>query len=277
MPNPALLGRNSNTFEPVLRTRALTAIILLPIVIGCIYQGQLLFLALLALLLTLAEIEFCHLMARKDFRPTLVFGIGMVWLFLLDTYAPSLGLLRPGMALIVLASLAWQLFYRQDSPVADWALTVTGGLYLGLCGACLIGLRDLRDGLWWTLTTVLSIMFADSGAYFIGRAWGRHKLAPTLSPGKTWEGYLGGVIVGGLVTALLASLWHLGAVHGLVLGLLIAILAPLGDLAISMIKRHVGAKDSSNLIPGHGGALDRVDSILWAAVIGYYYVHLFAL
>ena len=261
----------------MLRTRALTAIILLPIVIGCIYQGKLLFLALLALLLTLAEIEFCHLMARKDFRPTLVFGIGMVWLFLLDTYAPSLGLLRPGMALIVLASLAWQLFYRQDSPVADWALTVTGGLYLGLCGACLIGLRDLRDGLWWTLTTVLSIMFADSGAYFIGRAWGRHKLAPTLSPGKTWEGYLGGVIVGGLVTALLASLWHLGAVHGLVLGLLIAILAPLGDLAISMIKRHVGAKDSSNLIPGHGGALDRVDSILWAAVIGYYYVQLFAL
>ena len=261
----------------MLRTRALTAIVLLPIVIGCIYQGELLFLALLALLLTLAEVEFCRLLARKGFRPVLVFGIGMVWLLLLDAYSPTLKLSQPGITLIVLGTLAWQLFHQQESPVADWALTVTGGLYLGLCGACLIGLRDLLDGPWWTLTTVLSIMFADTGAYFIGRAWGKHKLAPTLSPGKTWEGYVGGIIVGGLMTALLASLWHLGTVHGLAMGLLVAIFAPLGDLAISMIKRHVGAKDSSNLIPGHGGVLDRVDSILWAAVIGYYYVQLFAL
>ena len=262
----------------MLRTRALTAVILLPIVIGCIYQGELLFLVLLAVLLTLAEVEFCQLMARKGFRPALVFGIGMVWIFLLDAYAPTWELSRPGMILIVLGSLAWQLFHQQESPVADWALTVTGGLYLGLCGACLIGLRqDLPNGLWWTLTTILSIMFADSGAYFIGRAWGKHKLAPTLSPGKTWEGYLGGIIVGGLVTALLASLWRLETMHGLALGLLLAIFAPLGDLAISMIKRYAGAKDSSNLIPGHGGALDRVDSILWAAAIGYYYVLLFVL
>lgn len=261
----------------MLRTRALTAVILLPIVIGCIYQGELLFLVLLVVLLTLAEFEFCELIARRGFRPTLVFGIGMVWLFLLDAYASTPDLSRPGMILIILGSLAYQLFRRQEWPVADWALTVTGGLYLGLCGACLVGLRrDLpADGLWWTLTTIFSIMFADSGAYFIGRAWGKHKLAPTLSPGKTWEGYIGGIIVGGLVTALLTSVWHLGTIHGLILGLLIAIFAPLGDLAISMIKRHVGAKDSSNLIPGHGGALDRVDSILWAAVIGYYYVLLF--
>jgi phosphatidate cytidylyltransferase len=261
----------------VLRTRALTAIVLLPIVIGCIYLGDWLFFALVVLLLTVAEVEFCRLMTRDGFRPALAFGIGMVLLFLVDAYRPTLGLLKPGMALAVLGSLAWQLFHRQGSPIADWALTVTGGLYLGLCGACLIELRSLGDGLWWTLTTVFSIMFADTGAYFIGRALGRHKLAPKLSPGKTWEGYLGGVIVGSLVTALLASVWRIGAVHGLVLGLLIAILAPLGDLAISMIKRHVGVKDSSNLIPGHGGALDRVDSILWAAVIGYYYTQLFML
>ncbi len=268
----------------MLRTRLLTAAILIPIVVYCIYLGGPLFLALVVLLLTLAEIEFCRLVARRGFRPALAFGLGMVWLFLLDAQLDvqfsTLRLLQPGMALILLGSLAWQLFRRQGSPVADWALTVTGGLYLGLCGACLIGLRGLHDGLWWTLTVVPSIMLADTGAYFVGRAWGRHKLSPTLSPGKTWEGYVAGVIIGGLMTALLASLWHSGAgagtaisgVHGLILGVLIAVFAPLGDLAVSMIKRQAGVKDSSSIIPGHGGALDRVDSILWAAVIGYYYV-----
>ena len=269
----------------MLRTRILTSSVLVPVVVGCIYQGGLLFLAVVGLLLTLAEAEFCHLTARGGFSPTLVFGIGMVWVFLIDVYNPELGLLRPGITLVVLASLAWQLFHRQGSPVADWSLTVTGGLYVGLCGACLIGIREVHDGVWWTMTAVPAIMIADSGAYFVGRTWGRHKLAPTLSPGKTWEGYIAGVIFGGLMTALLASLWRMGAgpestingVHGLILGLLISILAPLGDLAVSMVKRNVGAKDSSNLIPGHGGALDRVDSILWAAVIGYYYVYLLSL
>lgn len=268
----------------MLRTRLLTAAVLIPIVACCIYWGGISFLVLVVLLLTVAEIEFCHLVARGGFRPALAFGLGMVWLFLLDAQFPALELQQPGMALILLGSLAWQLLHRDGSPVADWALTVTGGLYLGLCGARLIGLRNMQpDGLWWTLTVVPAIMAADTGAYFVGRAWGRHKLAPTLSPGKTWEGYAAGVIASGLITALLASLWHTEAdagtavsgVHGLILGLLIATLAPLGDLAVSMVKRQVGVKDSGKIIPGHGGALDRVDSILWAAVIGYHYVQMF--
>lgn len=270
----------------MLRTRFITAAILIPIVFWCIHLGALPFLLLVTLLLTLAEIEFCQLMTRGEFRPTLLFGLGLVWLFLADaqlnTQFPTLELelVRPGTTLLLLGSLAWQLFRRQGFPVADWALTIVGGLYLGLCGACIINLRGLEpDGLWWTLTAIPAVMIADSGAFFVGRAWGRHKLAPTLSPGKTWEGYVAGVVTGGLFTALLASLWRAAAgagttvtgTHGLILGVLIAIFAPLGDLAVSMIKRQAGAKDSSSIIPGHGGALDRVDSILWAAVIGYYY------
>jgi phosphatidate cytidylyltransferase len=265
----------------VLRTRVLTAVVLIPIVVACIYWGGLLFLALVTLLLTLAETEFCSLMARDGFRPALGFGIGLVWLFLLDAEFPQWGILQPGLTLILLASLAWQLFHRQGSPVADWSLTITGGLYLGLCGSSLVRLRGLEpNGLWWTLTAVFSIMLADSGAYFFGRAWGRHKLAPTLSPGKTWEGYLAGVVVGGVLTAWMTSLWPAeggmagtaSVLHGLILGFLIAIFAPLGDLAVSMIKRQVQVKDTGSIIPGHGGALDRLDSVLWAAVIGYYYV-----
>lgn len=265
----------------MLRTRIITAAILIPVAVYVVYLGELPLLVLMGLLLTLAEIEFCSLMARDGFRPTLVFGLGMMWLFLLDVQFPAWQLLRPGLALVLLGSAAWQLLHRQGSAVADWALTVTGGLYLGMCGAALIGLRGLNDdGLWWTLTAVFSIMCADSAAYFVGRAVGQHKLAPTLSPGKTWEGYVAGVLIGAPVTALLTLLWRtwasggtaIGPLHGLILGLLIATLAPLGDLAVSMIKRQVGVKDSGTIVPGHGGALDRVDSILWAAVIGYYYV-----
>ncbi len=270
----------------MLRTRVLSAAILLPIVLTCIYFGGMPFLLLVALLLTLAEIEFCRLMTRSNFQPATILGLGFVWLFLIDAQwgarlLPQ-GLLRPGLTLLMLTSLAWQLFHRRGYPVADWALTVVGGLYLGL-GAFIIGLRNLPDGLWWTLTAIPAILFADSGAYFVGRAWGRHKLAPTLSPGKTWEGYLAGIVTGGVLTMALASLWHSQAgtaiavtgTHGLILGVLIGTLAPLGDLAVSMVKRQAGAKDSGNIIPGHGGALDRVDSVLWAAVIGYYYAQIF--
>jgi phosphatidate cytidylyltransferase len=265
----------------LLRTRLLTAAVLVPIAGFLIYVGGLYFLLLVTLLLTLAEVEFCQLMGRARYQPNLVFGIALLWVFLVDAQFPDLGLMRPGLACITLASLAWQLLRREGSPVANWSLTVAGGLYLGVCGAALVWLRGLpQDGLWWTATVVPAIMIADSGAYFIGKRWGRHKLAPTLSPGKTWEGYIAGIVTGGLAGGLLISLWLIWAGpdssldigHGLVLGVVLAIVAPLGDLAVSMIKRYVGAKDTGRIIPGHGGALDRVDSVLWAAVIGYYYV-----
>jgi phosphatidate cytidylyltransferase len=263
----------------VLRTRVLTAAVLIPIAIGLIYLGGLPFLALVALMLSLAEVEFCRLMAQSNFRPTLAFGLSLVWLFLLDAQIPDLGLLEPGLVLILLTSITWQLRHRQGLPVADWALTIAGGLYLGVCGASMVRLRDMDDGLWWMLMALCTVICADSGAYFIGRAWGRHKMTPSLSPGKTWEGYVAGVVSGGLAALALILLWRATAggvtaniVHGLVLGLLIGILSPLGDLAISMIKRQAGAKDSGKIIPGHGGALDRLDSLLWAAVISYHYI-----
>jgi phosphatidate cytidylyltransferase len=133
------------------------------------------------------------------------------------------------------------------------------------------------------MVSVGAIVIADSAAYFVGKAWGRRKLAPTLSPGKTWEGYIAGVICGSLMTALLTALLHTwvgtgiapNGVHGLILGLVVSVIAPLGDLVVSMIKRDAGVKDSGSILPGHGGALDRMDSILWAAVLGYYYVSFF--
>jgi phosphatidate cytidylyltransferase len=266
---------------PLLRTRLLTAALLIPVVVGAIWIGEYAFFALIVLLLSLAEVEFSQLGRAIGYRPAVGFGLALVWVLLLDARLPGLGLAGPGIAFVLLGSLSWQIAHREGSPVGDWSVAIASGLYLGVCGSCLLRLRDLSpDGLWWTFTVVPSIMAADSGAYFVGKAWGRRKLAPTLSPGKTWEGYLAGIATGGALTCFLGWLWprvsgldmRLSPLHGLAVGLIVATIAPLGDLAVSMIKRSASAKDSGSIIPGHGGALDRVDSVLWAAVLGYYYV-----
>jgi phosphatidate cytidylyltransferase len=264
----------------VLRIRLLTAIVLIPIVIWLIYLGGLPFLALVAGLATLAEIEFCLLIARLSFRPIHLFGIALVWLFLLDGQLTEWSLLRSGITAILSLSLAWQVARSGHLKVRDWTGVVASGVYVGLYASYLIRLRGLPgDGLWWVLIAIPAILLADSTAYFVGSAWGKHKLAPSLSFGKTWEGYTSGILVAGVAGAFFAWLWAFRAApgstvtapRGLVLGLLIGALAPIGDLVVSMVKREAGVDDSGKLLPGHGGALDRMDSVLWTAAIAYHY------
>ena len=165
--------------------------------------------------------------------------------------------------------------------------TVLGVVYVAVLAGCLVGVRMMPDSLTQPLTLRLSsklllmffamVIFADTGAYYTGRLIGRHKLAPRISPGKTIEG-----VVGGLVAAIAAGplsrivFFHeIPIVHAIVLGALIGVLGPVGDLAESMLKRGADVKDSGKLLPGHGGMLDRVDSILFCAPLLYYYSRLF--
>ena len=185
--------------------------------------------------------------------------------------------------MLILASMAFHLIdYEKgrDKAATDFAVTLGGILYLGLIGSYLISLRFLPDGKWWFLLILPAVMLADSGAFMIGSRFGKHSLSPRLSPHKTWEGYVGGIIFGILGGALLAALWHLAAPaitvgRGALVGFIMAVVTPLGDLGESMIKRQAGAKDSSHILPGHGGVLDRIDSWLWAAVIGFFLVKYF--
>ena len=260
------------------RTRLLTAIVVVPLAVLAIGLGGLWFFTLVAAILTVAVLEFCSLMTRDRFHPAPAFAVAFLWVLLLDAQFPRWGILLPGVSLVLMASLSWQMAHREGSPVTDWALSMAGPLYVGWLGSHILRLRNLPEGLWWVMTALPAIWLADSGAYSIGRAWGRHKLAPSISPGKTWEGYVGGIVVSGLATTGLAALWSLRAgpagpapTDGLALGLLVSAVAPLGDLVISMVKRQAGVKDTGTLFPGHGGALDRIDSLLWAATIGYYF------
>lgn len=259
------------------RTRLLTALVAVPLAIFVIGRGGLWLFGFVTFILSVAVLEFCRLTVLTDFRPTRGFALVALWVVLADAQFPQWDLLGPGLSVVLMASLAWQLGHREGHPFADWALTIAGPLYVGWCGAHVIRLRSLPDGQWWLMTALPAIWLADSGAYLIGKALGRHALAPTLSPKKTWEGYLGGIVVGSLATAALAVAWGRwsgpagpSSLDGLMTGAVVSTVAPLGDLAVSMIKREAGVKDTGVLFPGHGGALDRVDSTLWAAVIGYY-------
>jgi phosphatidate cytidylyltransferase len=168
----------------------------------------------------------------------------------------------------------------RDQAGTDFGITISGALYIGWLGAYLVSLRNLPEGMWWVLLVLPGVWLADTGAYFIGRKFGRRKLSPRLSPKKTWEGYIGGIVIATLGTALLAAALRYWAgpqtaitsQGGVFLGIILAAMTPLGDLGESMIKRQVGAKDSSHLLPGHGGVFDRIDSWLWASVLGYYLI-----
>lgn len=183
-------------------------------------------------------------------------------------------------SVVILMAMAVQIVNYEkghSTTAVDFNITLGGILYLGWLGSYVISLRALPDGFWWLLLVLPSIWFADGGAYLIGSQFGRHKLNKRVSPNKSWEGYVGGIISAALGTMLLALLWNLFSpaitpVKGLLIGIIISSIAPLGDLGESMLKRNFGLKDTSHLLPGHGGIMDRIDSWLWAAPIGYYLI-----
>jgi phosphatidate cytidylyltransferase len=165
---------------------------------------------------------------------------------------------------LVVVSLTQALFDRGEQPTSNWAMTVAGIIYLGLLLSTFVALRERANGFWWVLLAFSLTWIIDAAAYFVGRAFGRHQWWPRLSPKKTWEGLIGGSVAG-IIAAPLLGMWWLGLNPwwGLLLGMLAIIAAPLGDLAVSLFKRMAQAKDSGNLIPGHGGLLDRLDSLLF--------------
>ena len=143
---------------------------------------------------------------------------------------------------------------------------ILGVLVLVPTAIALIYLRDMSQGYWLVMAIVLLVASADVGAYFAGRAFGKHKLAPAVSPGKSWEGVLGGIIAAVITMNFL--LWFLGEpnfVMATLLAIPTALISVVGDLFESMLKRHRGIKDSGKLLPGHGGILDRIDGLVAAA------------
>ena len=264
----------------MLKTRVLSAAVLLPVVLVAVCLGGWAFAALLIGLLLIAAWEFVRMFSshKTALAIPIILGYMLLWLAYGRWEEPTI--LVMGLPLLTLVGVGEHVIIHRNvqSPAERWALSVAGGSYLGIGGAHLLRLRWLDDGQWWLLLTLLIIWVADSGAYFAGRAWGKHKMAPAISPNKSWEGYGAGIVCAGLIGAVGAAFLQgnaeaeLALWQGIVLGLMLATLTPLGDFFISSLKRQVGVKDTSSLIPGHGGVLDRLDSLLWAGVLAWMFI-----
>ena len=266
----------------MLRTRVLSAVVLIPLVAGLTYAGGWLLAGALLLVAVRAAYELFVLVEKAGYLPSLPASALVMALLLAVARFPDANLLGLVLAASLILTLTWQLLRPPlGRPTQSWALTIGVALWLGWLISHFVLLRDLSApfglgaGTRWLALTFLVTWINDSAAYFVGKAIGRHPCSPYLSPKKTWEGTVGGWIGGVLATMLLGAwLVELPWLHGLALGAIVATLAPFGDLSKSMVKRQMGVKDFSALIPGHGGMFDRIDSLLFVAPAVYYYATL---
>ncbi len=260
----------------MLRQRVISAIVALPILLAAIWFGDPWLSIVVSLFVLLGTFEFYRLGSSAGWHPFSIIGIILALLFILNTHsddAKTTPLLITGAVLIPLIRIIWQ--YDGQKAFINWIWTVAGVFYVGWMMSHFILLRDLDDGRNWVLIALFATFASDTSAYFTGRALGKHKMAPAISPGKTWEGAIGGLVGAAATTTaliIITGMDDIGYAKIIPLGFLISIFAQVGDLTESALKRNANAKDAGSLIPGHGGVLDRLDSIIFTIVLVYYYV-----
>ena len=217
----------------------------------------------------------------KGLSPLTYFGVLWVVLFIISHHLSQIPnpynidpryLLLTSAVILPLIILLWR--RGKENAFAEWAWTVAGILYIGWLLSYYVELRSLNDGRGWVFLAILSTFASDASAYFTGKALGRHKMAPYVSPKKTWEGAMGGILGAIVASVALSILFRLPLLWwgAIIVGILISIIGQFGDLVKSLFKRNMGIKDSGNILPGHGGLLDRMDSLAFAGVLVYYFV-----
>ena len=270
----------------MLSQRVKAAFIFVPLILFFMFIGGWAFNAFIAILLTLAVLEYRQVCQKFGYdlpAPILLLGVSLFiiqrWFFV-DQY---LGLTLTTVIIMAAVTALVQYERGQTKAALNFTLLLSGILYLGWVGTAFIALRALPYGRGWMLTALPSVWLADSGAYSIGRRWGKSKMTPHTSPNKSWEGFAAAVITGtvsgGLLLLLCRTINFLPAGtpvwQGALLGFVLSVLTPIGDFLISLFKRSANVKDTGGLIPGHGGILDRIDTWIWAALLGYYLVKIF--
>ncbi len=262
------LGLSDNLFK-----RIVSALSLLPVVLGLIYLGSWWFFALLAVGGWLMFEEWCSLTSVTARTQKLVFGISMLFYTSVAAYYFQLlpiSLIAIALLALPIAGVAistpGKIANNASAPQRTAVNAFGGGQYVAMALVSLLWLRGVDDNGLTVGWLFFAVWAMDVGGYFAGKGIGGPKLAPKLSPKKTWAGLIGGMALAAIVSAAISALFGLGTPVWLAIaGAGVAIIAQLGDLYESAVKRALNAKDSGNLIPGHGGILDRVDGLVFAA------------
>ncbi len=264
----------------MLKQRVITALLGIPLLIVVMWFGEPWFTLFVAIWGVLAVFEFYRLVVASKVSPLTYFGLIWTLLFILSPHFDYEIVTPPLLASAVVLPLIWLLLRPQkETAFAGWAWTIAGILYVGGLLSYLVALRGLDAGRGWVFFVLFTTFASDTAAFFVGRAFGRHRLAPSISPSKTREGAVGGVFGAIAVSLGVVALFDLPLGYGqaVLLGFLVSIFGQLGDLVESLFKRNMGVKESGKLLPGHGGFLDRMDSVVFAGVVVYYYVLLFVI
>jgi phosphatidate cytidylyltransferase len=265
--------------NPVVAT--VTGVVLAAVLLACFYAGPPAVLALVVVAVTLATAELFNSLRLAGYRPATLLGLVAVPGVIIAAYFEGPEAIVLGFVIFVVAAMLWYLAgITRRSPLVNLSVTVLAFGWTGVLAAfagLLVepGIFPNRHGIAFMLGAIIAAAGYDIGGYVVGSRLGRHKLAPSVSPHKTWEGLVGGCAVAIAASAGITSQihpWHLGTAA--VLGLIVAVVAPCGDLVESMIKRDLGVKDMGSLLPGHGGMMDRIDALLFVLPAAYCFVRL---
>jgi len=258
--------------------RLITTLIAVPIILTCVYFGGFAFLCLVLFLAMMSINEFYNMMQKKDFHPAYWVGHFFTLFFIIFAYYALKKNWEPAhSAILTMAALVTMIatLYLKERPkeaIVDIAVTLLGMMYIGWFFSYFLFIRALTEHGAYIFFMCGTIWALDTVAYLVGSRFGRHKLFPSVSPRKSIEGAVAGFIVCIIVAAVFGYYAGFGLIHSLILGGLLGIVAQFSDLVESLIKRDAEVKDSSTILPGHGGFLDRMDSFILTAPVLYYYL-----
>lgn len=256
-----------------------TGVVIVAVALACFKLGTVWTLALATIVVVLSVAECYAALRRGGRRPATLLGLVATVAIMVSAYAKGLPALPLVLVLVVITAMVWHLVgVERGSTVEGVASTLLGFVWVGFLGsfaALLLAPGEFphRHGIAFFLGAIVATIGADVGALAIGSWLGRHHLAPKVSPNKTWEGLIGGAVVAIALSAAVTGQVHPWTVpKAALLGLVVAVVAPIGDLCESLIKRDLGLKDMGSILPGHGGVLDRVDALLFVLPTTFYLV-----
>lgn len=250
----------------------------IPAIMAGVLLGRIWMVLIAIIIETVALIEFYQLYARKGFHPNRILGVGFLIALTVEVYFARFEFLLPTVLAAFLFGMVWELFRNRPHPIVNVSLTILGMLYLSLFSALILirefpvarGFSHITGG-WMVMQIFFTIWLCDTAAYVWGSRFGKHPLFKKVSPKKTWEGAIAGFVIS-IPSALFVRFLfvpHTSLIHSIVLGAIVGSFGQIGDLVESFVKRDAGVKDSSNLLPGHGGFLDRFDGPFVVAPLVY--------